>query len=201
MRPGQGELTYPQRGLTRRLRSGGWPDGYGRVEHWIPVGRGAETYERLVHGILGWGIQRGAGLTVEAADCSGSGERREPAEGVRMGMRVVCGFGLGPLRLPVPCEVVWVEEAATAVVRSDGRSHPQRAGFGYGTLPGHPASGEEAFLARIDAGGTVCFGLLAFSRPSGFIYRLGQPVTRLTQRLVTRRYIRAARALAALPFR
>jgi len=202
VRPGQGELTYPQRGLTQRLDDGaGWPAGYGRVEHWVAVGTGAETYEQLAREILRWGIQRGAGLTVGLPSGSDPGGAASAAEAVQTGTRVVCGFGVGPLRLPVPCQVVWVEEPAPVVVGPDGGTEPQRAGFGYGTLPGHPASGEEAFLARLGADGTVHFGLLAFSKPSGFIYRLGQPVTRLTQRLVTRRYLRAARALAALPFR
>ncbi|HEV7166923.1 MAG TPA: DUF1990 domain-containing protein [Micrococcaceae bacterium] len=238
MRPGQGELTYPQRGLTRRLdgtgrdegasegarRSrdtpddgGGWPDGYRRVEQRIPVGRGAEAYQRLAHGILDWGIQRGAGLTVRVLPGAGNGEAgtgtartgeigtgvtpgADRSGTVKCGARVACGFGLGRLRLLVPCEVVWVEQpGAVVVVLPGGEIQPQRAGFGYGTLPGHPASGEEAFIASIEADGTVYFGLLAFSKPSGLLYRLGSPVTRLAQRLVTRRYLRAARTLTPDP--
>lgn len=184
-RPGEGELTYPERGLSQGFDDGAaWPAGYARVERRVLVGHGAQAYARLSRGVLAWGIQRGAGLTVRA-DAS-----------VQTGGRVVCGFGVGRLRLPAPCEVVWVEQPGAVVVGTDGRTVPQRVGFGYGTLPGHPASGEEAFIARLDGDGSVSFEVLAFSRPAGFIYRLGSPVTALAQRLVTRRYLRAARELA-----
>ncbi|GAA4732513.1 hypothetical protein GCM10023350_14890 [Nocardioides endophyticus] len=43
-------------------------------------------------------------------------------------------FGLGPLALRIPCRVVYVVD------------EPERAGFAYGTLPGHPETGEELFL-------------------------------------------------------
>ncbi|HEY8294945.1 MAG TPA: DUF1990 domain-containing protein [Micrococcaceae bacterium] len=195
MRPGHGGLTYPQRGLSQTLDDGGgWPVGYARVEHRVRVGRGAEAYGRLARGILGWGIQRGAGLTVTGADGGEAGTMA--AASMQPGGRVVCGFGLGRLRLPVPCEVVWVEKPAAVVVLPDGQTRPQRCGFGYGTLPGHPASGEEAFIARIEADGSVHFEVLAFSKPSGLIYKLGGPVTALSQRFVTQRYLNAARALA-----
>ncbi len=189
MRPGQGELTYPQRGLTQRLDDGGsWPAGYARVKHRVRVGHGGEAYGRLARGILDWGIQRGAGLTVAAVPAASAS--------MRAGGRVVCGFGLARVRLPVPCEVVWVEKPTAVVVLPDGQTRPQRSGFGYGTLPGHPASGEEAFIARIEADGSVHFDVLAFSKPSGLIFKLGSPVTALSQRFVTQRYIQAARALA-----
>ena len=61
---------------------------------------------------------------------------------------MVSGFGVGPFRINAPCEVVWVRRP----VPGDG---PQSAGFGYGTLPGHPVRGEEAFEVEIDAQGRV----------------------------------------------
>ncbi|WP_434617174.1 DUF1990 family protein [Arthrobacter sp. A5] len=223
--PGQGELTYPQRGLTRllalgqgsrdpaqdpvaqedpvaqdpvaqhpvdaaeqRIRESRWPAGYTRVEKSITVGYGAAVYLRLAEAVLGWDIQLGAGLTLRGP------ERAVP------GARVISGFGIGDLRLPVPCEVVWAQEP-TAVESEDGRNfRPQLAGFGYGTLPGHPASGEEAFVVRLDEDGSVRFDVLAFSRPADLIFRLAAPVAAVSQRLVTRRYLQAARHIAsALP--
>ena len=91
---------------------------------------------------------------------------------------MVSGFGVGNLRLPVPCEVVWALEPAGS--GPDG-AEVELAGFGYGTLPGHPAVGEEAFLAMKTDDGGVHFRLLAFSKPAGLIYKLGSPVTKLTQ--------------------
>ena len=172
------ELTYPQIGLTRELlRDGpesvaGWPGGNQRVFERIEVGRGAESFGRLSSGILDWGSQEAAGV-------------RPRAEGPAvLGARVVCGFGVGPIRLPVPCEVVWSERGE------------RFGGFGYGTLTGHPASGEEAFAAELDEADRVWFSVLAFSRPRPGIYTLAAPVSRLMQKFVTRKYLVAARALA-----
>jgi uncharacterized protein (UPF0548 family) len=70
---------------------------------------------------------------------------------------------------------------------------PDRSGFGYGTLPGHPERGEEAFaVAR--QGERMMFEITAFSRPRHPLARIGAPVTRMMQLRVTRRYIAAMRA-------
>ncbi|MBG0738212.1 DUF1990 domain-containing protein [Paeniglutamicibacter antarcticus] len=203
-RPGQGELTYPERGVTQifarglsgqehrrgtepAARDSVPPAGYRWVHKSIIVGRGRPAYERLAEGILSWEIQRGAGLAV-----------RGPGRAVP-GVRVVSGFGIGDLRLAVPCQVVWAQEtdADAGTQEQRGPDHGDMAGFGYGTLPGHPASGEEAFTARLGGDGTVWFDVLAFSKPAGLIFRLAAPVTTLSQRLITRRYLHAARRIAA----
>lgn len=179
-----GSLNYPYLGLTR-LAAGKapgtttWPNGFAHVDRSLMVGRGEETFAALAEGIMTWQIQRRAGLTVKA-----------PARAA-VGARVVSGFGVGALRLPVPCEVVWALEPAA---QPEG-SQELLAGFGYGTLPGHPALGEEAFIAQMKPDGGVHFRLLAFSKPAGLIYTLGSPVTKLTQAGVTRSYLQAARAL------
>ncbi len=202
--PGQGELTYPERGLTRAFapapagqehgtgaapagRDSTPPAGYRWVHKSIVVGCGRAVYERLAEGILTWEIQRGAGLAV-----------RGPGRAMP-GVRVISGFGLGDLRLPVPCQVVWAQEtdAAEDAKEQCGPDRGNMAGFGYGTLPGHPASGEEAFFARLGGDGKVWFDVVAFSRPAGLIFRLAAPVTTLSQRLITRRYLLAARRIAA----
>jgi len=189
-RSGQGKpgLNYPEMGRTRLnaglpTGTGAWPDGFDHVDRQLRVGTGDAAFTALAEGILTWQIQRRAGLRVSA-----------PPRAV-VGARVVSGFGVGDLRLPVPCEVVWALEPA-GVLRSDG-TEVQLAGFGYGTLPGHPALGEEAFLAMKTPDGGVWFRLLAFSKPSGLLFRLGSPVTKLTQRNVTMAYLRAAQSLTA----
>ncbi|WP_427016208.1 DUF1990 family protein [Pseudarthrobacter sp. P1] len=190
-------LTYPQIGLTHALATAPtgdihWPPGYRGVDIVLRVGTGPEDFRALAEGILGWEIQRRAGLTVRA-------EAR-----ARVGGRVVSGFGVGLLRLPVPCEVVWTEAGGgTDGTRVDAGAGPRAAGepalagFGYGTLPGHPARGEEAFVATLAADGAVHFRLLAFSRPAGLVFTLGAPVTRLTQQFVTKSYLAAAKSLVA----
>ncbi|MEU8240503.1 DUF1990 domain-containing protein [Actinoplanes missouriensis] len=88
--------------------------------------------------------------------------------------------GLGPLR--APCEVVWVSEH----------------GFGYGTRPGHPATGEEAFQVEIDDRGDVWFTVTAFSRPAGTLMRLGGPVAVGFQHLYARLCGRALRRVSTV---
>jgi uncharacterized protein (UPF0548 family) len=74
---------------------------------------------------------------------------------------------------------------------------PQSAGFGYGTLPGHPVRGEEAFEVSIDAEGQVFIRITAFGGPSNWFYAAGAALTRLARSRITSRYIRSAQELAA----
>ncbi|MET1156103.1 DUF1990 family protein [Arthrobacter sp.] len=163
-------LTYDGEGLTR-VRSA--PPGYRTTNVRTAVGVGEDAFRRLAEGLMGWELHRLAGLRVDAA-----------APAAAEGVDVVPGFGVGPLRLSAPCRVVWTERS------------PTRTGFGYGTLPGHPESGEEGFVALLEANGLVVLDLFAFSRHSNWFYRAGGPVAEAAQRLVTRRYVAAAKALA-----
>ena len=173
---GAGGLNYPGIGSTE---TGAAPAGYDRVLEEALLGSGLEAYRRVADGILGWELQRRAGLRVRAKS-----PRAVP------GARVVSGFGVGPFRLPAPCQVVWVHEPTPDGV-------PQSAGFGYGTLPGHPARGEESFEVEINNKGEVWLRIRAFSRPANWFYAAGGVVTRAAQRYVTSRYIEGARSLAA----
>jgi uncharacterized protein (UPF0548 family) len=172
----RGRLDYPGVGATENGRP---PAGYPSVVSQIYLGEGTELYRRVAQGILTWELQRRSGLRVRAE-----------SDVVRPGTRVVSGLGIGPFRINAPCEVVWVRRP----VAGDG---PQSAGFGYGTLPGHPARGEEAFEVELDATGRVFLKITAFSRPANWIYRAGGAVTRAAQRHVTSRYLEGARQLAA----
>lgn len=175
-------LTYPFRGLTLALINddGAWPPDYARTVHRVLVGHGERDFSVLADGILHWQIQCGAGLRVDADT------------DVRLGGLVTSYFGFGWASLPIPCEVVWVRPDSP--MEEGGRW----CGFGYGSLTGHPESGEEAFLVRMDGNGAVYFEILAFSRPAGWLIKLGFPVAKATQRAVTTRYILAARRLLAL---
>jgi uncharacterized protein (UPF0548 family) len=72
---------------------------------------------------------------------------------------------------------------------------PGRYGFGFGTLPGHVETGEEAFLLTTSPDGEVWFEVRAFSRPAKWWVRLGAPVARLVQSRVTDRYAAAMQGL------
>ncbi|WP_019202788.1 DUF1990 family protein [Tsukamurella sp. 1534] len=139
------------------------------------VGRGPEDFAAVRAFILGFGMQRGAGMRVRASTPS-----------AREGTVLVASAPfLGPLR--IPCRVVYV---------LDG---PRRAGFAYGTLPGHPESGEELFSVELRPDGAVVAVVAAFSRPGRWYTRVGAPAGRLLQAAVTRRYLAAAANAATAP--
>ena len=172
----RGELNYPGIGFTSEGRS---PEGFARSQARAHLGEGFETYRRVADGILSWQIQRRSGLRV-----------RTETGSVESGSRIVSGFGIGPFRIKAPCEVVWVRRPAPG-------NTAQSAGFAYGTLPGHPERGEEAFEVSIDAAGDVTFTITAFSRHSNWFYAAGGFAASAAQRLITSRFIDSARQLAA----
>jgi len=144
------------------------PAGYRHLRYRTFLGR--DVFDCAGEAILTFRMHRGTGARITSA-----AERAAP------GVRVT--VGLGPLT--VPCEVVWVADDA------------DRAGFGYGTLPGHQATGEEAFLVERDADGGVWFSVTAFSRPARPLMRLGGPVAVLAQHLYARVCARALRRVCA----
>ena len=163
-------LTYDRPGATA---DDALPAGYNHLDVEAAIGRGPAAFERAVEGLLTWRMHRGAGLRLVAA----SAERAEA------GVVVVLRAGPGPLSLPVPCRVVYTVD------------DPDRRGFGYGSLPGHPVRGEEAFLVHLDRHGRVHFRLRAFSRPATWVTRLGGPITTLAQQLAYDRYLASAHKL------
>jgi uncharacterized protein (UPF0548 family) len=90
------------------------------------------------------------------------------------------------LGIEAPCRVVYTVD------------EPNRRGFAYGTLPGHPESGEEAFMVELDPDGDeVSLTVKAFSRPASRLARVSGPLSHKIQHLITDRYFRALRDLAA----
>jgi uncharacterized protein (UPF0548 family) len=107
------------------------------------------------------------------------------AHSLAVGTNVIVTARSGFLYASAPCRVVYVTD------------EPNRFGFAYGTLPGHPECGEEAFIAECDANNAPTFSIVAFSRPAAFAARIGRPVARSIQRRVTHGYLRALQQCAA----
>ncbi|MFD7917637.1 DUF1990 family protein [Streptomyces sp. NPDC059740] len=165
-------FTYREVGAT----AGPLPEGYDRTHRRVRVGRGREALERAGGYVLAWGAQRGAGFEVYPG---------APAAPGLTALVVLRPPGLPFPRLVIPCRVVWTVREA------------DRVGFAYGTLPGHPLRGEEAFVVRRDAEDVVWFEVTAFSRPGPRYARWGRPVTRWCQARGAARYLRAVATTAS----
>src|SRR4051812_18669326 len=122
-------FTYPEVGAT----AAELPVGYQHLRASLAVGTGREGVEQCAETGMTWGIQRGAGLTVV------------PGERVRVGTDIRLGLRIGPVHIWAPCRVAYVVD------------EPDRRGFAYGTLPGHPERGEESFIVSLQQDGTVQF--------------------------------------------
>jgi uncharacterized protein (UPF0548 family) len=162
--------TYPGVGTAR---SGTAPAGFRSVRSTAVVGSGRDAFERAAAAVLDWGAQRGAGLRVRASGSAGT-----------PGTVVVLTAGLPRLGYDIPCRVVRA--------RTDG----DERGFAYGTLPGHPESGEECFLVRLTPDGDVVYEIRVFFRLASRAARLAGPVSLLLQRAATQAYVAAIRRAA-----
>jgi uncharacterized protein (UPF0548 family) len=162
-------LTYPEVGasLAEPL-----PPGYHHLEHGRVLGRGRGVWNVAVADLFAWQVQVRAGLGVRASS------------DVVEGAVVELSAGVGPLGVRAPCRVV-------AAVREG-----DVAGFAYGTLPGHPESGEEAFVVRLESDGRVTFTVRAFAVEATVPARLSGRLGWALQSWFTDRYLRSLGATA-----
>ena len=86
---------------------------------------------------------------------------------------------IGPFQVREPIQVIAV------IDESD------RKAFAYGTLTGHPVSGEEAFIVERHADDSVWLTIRSITRPITGDWRLARPAVSLAQRCYRRRYMRA----------
>jgi uncharacterized protein (UPF0548 family) len=163
------DLTYPEVGATQ---GGDLPAGYHHVRASATVGTGDADFAAAADGVRSWRLHRGQGFGVAPADPP-----------LAPGTEVVVDAPLpgGVLHVIAACRVVWVVD------------EPDRCGFGYGTLPVHPETGEEAFVVDRGPAGEVMVTVTAFSRPHHWLTRLGGPVARAQQERATAGYVAALR--------
>ena len=172
-------FTYDEVGCTQYDET---PEGYHRLEYRERIGAGDEVFRRAADALLTWRMHRTAGIPVTAT-------ATPPEVGTNSLGRLGPGMLIPPLRtrtqlgLPVPCRVVWVVD------------EPDRIGFAYGTLEGHPEAGEESFLVTRESDG-IYATIRAYSRPATWYTRLAGPMTRKAQHYAATRYAGALRRLA-----
>lgn len=147
--------------------------GWALLEQVTPLSSGPDVLERIAGALLRWDLHREAGMVLAVSDAR-----------VRPGATVVDAASFGPVAVLAPCRVLSTVD------------EPDRRGFTYAALPGHPLAGEESFTVERDGQGVVVLRIRSRSRPLG-VAGLVPPLARAGQRLVNRRYAAAARRLAS----
>jgi len=163
------ELTYREVGAT----AGDLPAGYHQFTRSLPIGCGHQLFVAAGDAVRQWQVQLGAGLQVSASSPTAVA-----------GTVLLLGLGIGSLRLRAPCRVVYAVD------------EPRRRGFAYGTLAGHPESGEEAFMIEHHDDDSVSFRITAFSRPATRLAKIAGPLGAVVQRQITARYLRSLGKIA-----
>jgi uncharacterized protein (UPF0548 family) len=156
--------TYSDLGATL---NGERPEGFRHDRYEAVLGSGPEAFERAAKGLQEWQAHSVAGIRVFPADSP-----------IEKGATVVVTLGTSLVALAAPCRIVEVIE------------DEDRWGFAYGTLPGHPEQGEEAFVVSRSSN-RILFEVTAFSRPGDPLVRLSGPLGRGIQRAGTKGYLRA----------
>ena len=159
-------FTYDAVGTVSEAAEAAAPEGFERVSRSQTLGR--HDFAAAANDLLTWRVHDRAGLRVSASEIP-----------LVAGTVTVMRLGIGPASVSIPCRVVAVVDEA------------RRRGFSYGTLPGHPESGEEQFVLEQRADGRIDFTITAFSRPATVLARLAGPAGRAGQRFMTQRYLDA----------
>jgi uncharacterized protein (UPF0548 family) len=181
------------------------PEGYRPIERMARIGHGQARYDWAAAAALSWGIHRNSGFAVELAEAPAeiaeltytpvsfdeSGQPIAPASVARPeedvfgadGTQQVRAGDTAVLRLPIgmtiPVRVIYVVD------------EPDRKGFAYGTLAGHPEEGEESWMVEHRSDDSVWMTVRAFSRPASRWWWCVYPVLRIVQEVYTRRYLRS----------
>ena len=179
------------------------PAGYRPFRQRTRIGHGDARWDYAWNEVMSWGIQRNSGFHIDVADVPAAvsdqtyvpvafdeagapvatalatdeivfGPDGDPF--IVPGDSVLLGIPFGPFHVTAPARVVYVVDDLN------------RKGFAYGTLPGHPESGEESFIVEQTEDGSVWLEISAFSRPANALWWIVYPVLRLSQLYYTRRY-------------
>ena len=145
------------------------PAGFRRFSHVVTLDR--RDLDATAAELFSWQVQRRAGLRVQSSDAV-----------LVVGTVVLLHLGLGRAAVRIPCRVVEVVD------------EPGLKSFTYATLPGHPERGLEKFALSSTDDGRVRFTVSAVSQPATRLARMGGPLTRAAQDLMTRRYLAALQA-------
>ncbi|MGY0231415.1 DUF1990 family protein [Longispora urticae] len=142
------------------------PEGYGHLR--VRTALGPIDLDAATEDLFGWRMHRAIPVGIATTGRAAPG----------LDVTVRLGFVLAP------CRVVWTVE------------EPDRRGWAYGTLAGHPEHGEESFVLERDGDGHVWLTVTLFSRPAVWWARLAGPLVPVAQRVYAKRCAAALRGLA-----
>lgn len=150
------------------------PDGWRAYDHTVRLGSGTDLWDAASSTVLSWGTKTRSGFTVDPP--------LETGRTAHQGERYWLVARIGPIRVREPVEIV-----ATLATHD-------WAALAYGTLEGHPVSGEEAFIVHRDDDGNVSLTLRSLTRAGWGAWRALFPLILIAQRVYRRRYLRAFRS-------
>ena len=153
-------LSYPEVEMTR----GEAPAGYGREHQRVAL---AIEFAAAREAIVTFLTHRLPYLFVHPANTRAT-----------VGTNVLVCARIGPLWTINPCRIVYVID------------EPDRAGYAYGTLPGHSEHGEETFTVERTPDGVVA-ETIAYARPQDLLARAGKPIAHRVQARIKRDYMAA----------
>jgi uncharacterized protein (UPF0548 family) len=161
------EPTFPNLGATLTENT---PRGFRRMTKQVLLGRGDVVFDRASEGIRTWRSHELLGVRIYPTATSPT-----------LNGTVVVTLGSRFASIAAPCRIIAVID------------EPERIGFVYATLPGHPEQGEELFIVSIGDEGTVRFRISAISAPGDRLTRIAGPLGRAVQSVATSGYLRSMR--------
>jgi uncharacterized protein (UPF0548 family) len=188
------------------------PKGYRPRVRSVRLGSGDDRFATSSRALMTWGVQLGSGVEVTHVD-PGTGEqyagvrfaedgtpqRLEPHQGteavfdedghpyISNGMTANLRVPFGPFHVNAPVRVVYVID------------EEHRAGFGYGTMHGHPLQGEESFVVEQREDNSVWLTMRSFSRAAGGVRTVVAPIVLASQAQLAKRYLRALHPVSGNP--
>jgi uncharacterized protein (UPF0548 family) len=188
------------------------PAGYRPIRRRTRIGHGDNRFTWASTQVMSWGVQRLSGIVVDVTDAPPQvteatyvpvsfDDAGVPVTAAGVGIDGVGAagedtFGADGTSFLVPGDTAvltirFLGIAVTAPVRVVYVvDEPTRRGFAYGTLDGHPESGEESFVVDRTDDGSVWITITAFSRPSAWYWWALYLPLRVAQEMYTRRYLR-----------
>ncbi|WP_258374466.1 DUF1990 family protein [Curtobacterium sp. MCBD17_032] len=203
-------LTYGAVGATQASDLMTYPpEGFTPAESRARIGHGDQRFETAVMQALTWQIQERSGMGVRVEDAPEDDEvRYNPVTFDEHGVPIAPA-SIGSARVerttPDGTPLVTAGTTATLTMHAFGQTvhapvrvvaiidERDRKGFAYGTLEGHPLSGEESFVIERTPDGSVWLQVRQFSQPASRKWRFVAPLVRRQQRVMAEKYLAALR--------